>query len=69
MGHYLHAYLVGQSILKALVAWRQILSYKHCIILLHEEETLECYVVTMVLIFGSTKRTGKGIQRNGSSED
>ena len=26
MEHYLHAYLVGQSILNALVAWRQILS-------------------------------------------
>ena len=26
MGHYLHAYLVGQSILNALVSWRQTLS-------------------------------------------
>ena len=50
MGHYLHAYLAGQSILNALVAWRQILSYKLCIDLLHEKETLECYVMTMVLI-------------------
>ena len=50
MGHYLHAYLAGKSILNALVAWRQILSYKLCIDLLHKEETLECYVVTMVLI-------------------
>ena len=41
MGHYLHAYLVGQSILNALVAWRQILSYKLFADLLHEEET-EC---------------------------
>ena len=30
MGHYLHAWLVGQSILNALVAWRQILSYNLC---------------------------------------
>ena len=28
IGHYLHAYLAGQSILNAIVAWRQILSYK-----------------------------------------
>ena len=28
MGHYLYAYLVGQSILK--LAWRQVLSYKLC---------------------------------------
>ena len=40
MGHYLHAYLVGQSILNALVAWRQILSYKLFVDLLHEEETV-----------------------------
>ena len=41
MDHYLHAYLVGQSILNAIVAWRQILSYKPYVDLLHEEETLE----------------------------
>ena len=56
MGHHLHAYLVGQSILNALVTWRQILSYKLCIILLHKEETLERYVVTMVLILWEHKR-------------
>ena len=59
MGHYLHDYLVGQSILNALVAWRQILSYKLCVVLLHEEETLECYVVTMVLILWEHKRNWK----------
>ena len=59
MGHYLHAYLVGQSILNALVAWRQILSYKLCVVLLHEEKTLECYVVTMVLILWEHKRNWK----------
>ena len=56
MGHYLHAYLVGQSILNAFVAWRQILSCKLCVVLLQEEETLECYVVTMVLILWEHKK-------------
>ena len=59
MGHYLHAYLAGQSILNALVAWRQILSYKLCVDLLHEEETLECYVVTMVLILWEHRKNWK----------
>ena len=53
MGHYLHAYLVGQSILNALVAWRQILSYKLCIVLLHEEETLvrNTFCLNEIIIF------------------
>ena len=58
MGHYLHAYLVGQSILNALVAWRQILSYKLCVVLLHEKET-ECYIVKMVLILSEHKKNWK----------
>ena len=59
MGHYLHAYLVGQSILNALVSWRQTLSYKLCVVLLHKGETLECYVVTMVLILWEHKKNWK----------
>ena len=55
----LHAYLVGQSILNALVAWKQILSYKFCDDLLHKEETLECYVVTMVLILWEHRKNWK----------
>ena len=59
MGHYLYAYLAGQSVLNALVAWRQILLYKLCVNLLHEEETLECYVVTMVQILREHRKYWK----------
>ena len=59
MGHYLHAYLVGQSILNALVAWRQILSYKLCVDLLYEEETLECNVMAMILILWKHRKNWK----------
>ena len=59
MGHYLHASLVRQTILNALAAWRQILSYKLCVDLFYEEETLECYVVTMVLILWEHKKNWK----------
>ena len=59
MGHYVHAYLVGQSILNVLVVWRQIPSYMLCVDLLHEEERLECYVVTMVLILRKHRKNWK----------
>ena len=45
--------------MNALVAWRRILSYKLCIDLLHKEETLECYVVTMVLILWEHRKNWK----------
>ena len=56
MGNYLHAYLVGQFTLNALVACRQILSYKLCVDLLQEKDTLKCYVVTMVITMWERKR-------------
>ena len=52
-------YLVGQSILISLVAWRQIFSYKLCINLLHKEKPLECYIVTMVLILWEHRKNWK----------
>ena len=42
--------------MNALVAWIQILSDKLCVDLLYEEETLECYVVTMILILWKRRK-------------
>ena len=54
----------GKPILNAPVVWRQILSYKLCVVLLHKEETLlECYVVTMVLILWEHKRNWKSTRK------
>ena len=45
--------------IELLVTWGQIPSYKLCVDLLHEEEKLEYYVMTMVLILWDHRKNWK----------